>query len=73
MWCVETDHGAVVGPRAELHGALLVVEGKPRDVDLARRLEKREMSTWCNKQNCTAYKKALHFDMEIGRFCSCQV
>ena len=39
MWCVETDHGAVVGPRAELHGALLVVEGKPRDVDLARALE----------------------------------
>ena len=29
-----------VGPRAKLEVALLVVEGKPRDVDLARRLEK---------------------------------
>ena len=29
-----------VGPGAKLEVALLVVEGKPRDVDLARRLEK---------------------------------
>ena len=31
-----------VGPGAKLEVALLVVEGKPRDVDLARRLEKEK-------------------------------
>lgn len=30
---------AIVGPAAELHFAALVVEGEPRDVDLARRFE----------------------------------
>jgi len=33
----EVDLAAVVRPRAELHGAVLVVERKPRDVDRTRR------------------------------------
>jgi len=35
----QVDLGLVVGPRAELHGAVLVVEGEVGDVDLARALE----------------------------------
>lgn len=31
---LKVDSSAVVGPRAELHLAHLIVEGKPRDVDL---------------------------------------
>ena len=33
---LQVDTGAVVRPRAELHVASLLVERKPRDVDLAR-------------------------------------
>ncbi len=35
----QVDFGFVVGPRAELHGAVLVVEGEEGDVDLAGALE----------------------------------
>jgi len=35
----EPNLESVVGPAAELHLAALVIEGEPRDVDLARRLE----------------------------------
>ena len=37
--CTGTHHKAVVGPRSELHGTLLVVEREPGDVDLAGALE----------------------------------
>lgn len=35
----QVDFGLVVGPRAELHGAVLVVEWEVRHIDLARTLE----------------------------------
>ena len=37
--CTGTHHKAVVGPRSELHGTLLVVEREPGDVDLAGAFE----------------------------------
>ena len=55
-----------VGPGAKLEVALLVVEGKPRDVDLARRLEKEKCQHGATNKIAQLVKRRLHFDMEIG-------
>lgn len=36
---IRTHLEAIVSPTAELHLATLIVEGEPRDIDFARRLE----------------------------------
>ena len=55
-----------VGPGAKLEVALLVVEGKPRDVDLARRLEKEKCQHGATNKIAQLVKRRYTLTWELG-------
>ena len=55
-----TNHESVVGPASELHGAVLIVEREPGDIDLTRALE----DPWRDQ---FAAAVVAHYDVRLVR------